>query len=153
MANPKILDILTDAHPMMRQTSEPVGEVTDEIRAFAYDMIATMVAARGIGLAAVQVGRPIRMLVIETGTSENRKPLVMVDPVIDWAKKREIGMEEGCLSIPNRRVDVSRPSDVDVVFTGLDDVRTKRSLGGMPARIVQHEIDHLDGVLMTDRAA
>ena len=109
MADPKILDILTDAHPMMRQISDPVGEVTEEIRAFADDMIATMVAARGIGLAAVQVGRPIRMLVIETGTSDNRKPLVMIDPVIDWAKKREIGMEEGCLSIPNRRVDVSRP--------------------------------------------
>jgi peptide deformylase len=148
-----VLPIITDADPMLKRPSAAIGEVTDEIRTLARDMLATMYSQRGIGLAAVQVARPLRMLVLDAGTPEAPRPMVLVDPVIEWAKKRGFEMEEGCLSLPGRRLPVTRPSDIKVSYTDLEGNRVTRDLGGMPARIVQHEIDHLDGVLITDRAA
>lgn len=148
-----VLPIITDADPMLKRPSDAIGEVTDEIRDLARDMLATMYDQRGIGLATVQVARPVRMLVLDAGTPDNRRPMVMIDPVIEWAKKRGFEMEEGCLSLPGRRLPVTRPSDIRVSYTDLQGNRVTRDLGGMPARIVQHEIDHLDGVLITDRAA
>ena len=145
-----ILPIIAN-DPLLRSVSEPIGVPDDSIRDLARDMLATMYAAPGIGLAAIQVGRPVRMIVFDAGTKESPRPEVMIDPVIDWAKKRLVDMEEGCLSIPGRRMPVSRPSDVRVSYTDLDGVRRTRDLGGMPARVVQHEMDHLDGVLITDR--
>jgi peptide deformylase len=148
-----VLPVITDADPMLKRPSAAIGEPTEEIRQLARDMLATMYEQRGIGLAAVQVARPLRMLVLDAGTPETRRPMVMIDPVIEWAKKRGFEMEEGCLSLPGRRVPVTRPSDIKVTYTDLEGNRVTRDLGGMPARIVQHEIDHLDGILITDRRA
>lgn len=149
----RTLEILTDDNPLLKQVSAPVGVPDDTTRGLAMSMLATMYAAPGIGLAAVQVGHLVRMLVFDAGTPQNPQPVVMIDPVVEWSKKRCIDMTEGCLSIPGRRVDVSRPTDVKVSYTDLDGARKVRDLGGMPARVLQHELDHLDGVLITDRAA
>lgn len=148
----RVMEILTDEHPMLSQPSAPIGEITDEVRELAADMLETMYAAKGIGLAAVQVGHPVRMLVLDAGPPDARRPVVMIDPVIDWSKKLHVDFEEGCLSIPGRRIVIARPADVKVTFTDLDGVRRTRDFGGLPARIVQHEIDHLDGIVMTKRA-
>ena len=147
MTEPQILEILKDNNPLLRGISSEIASVNDEIRTLASNMIETMKAANGIGLAAVQVGVPIRMIVVKTGSD----CIVMVNPVIEWAKKLCVEMQEGCLSLPGRRIDISRPADIEVAFTDLDGNRQKLALGGMPARIVQHEIDHLDGILMPDR--
>jgi peptide deformylase len=147
--NASILDIVV-GDPLLKTSSAPVGEPTAEIADLARDMLATMYASRGVGLAAVQVGRAVRMIVFDAGGPENPRPEVMIDPEITWSKKTRVDMEEGCLSIPGRLVQVSRPSDVKIVYTDLQGARRKRDLGGMPARIVQHEIDHLNGVLITD---
>lgn len=146
-----VLEIITD-RTALSQACSPIGVPDDAIRQLARDMLATMYAAPGIGLAAIQVGRPVRMIVFDAGGAAAPRPEVMIDPEIMWAKKLRVEMEEGCLSIPGRRIQVSRPSDVEVSYTDLDGTRRKRSLGGMPARIVQHEMDHLDGVLMTQRS-
>ena len=148
-----VLPIITDADPMLKRPSAAIGEPTDDIRKLARDMLATMYAGNGIGLAAVQVARPVRMLVLDAGTPDARRPMVMIDPVIEWAKKRGFEMQEGCLSLPGKLVPVTRPSDIKVSYTDLEGNRVTRDLGGMPARIAQHEIDHMDGVLITDRAA
>ncbi len=148
MTEPRILEVLTDSNPLLRQVSREIGVPTDEVRSLAQDMIATMHAANGIGLAAIQVGAPLRMLVMKSQAGGD--PLVMVDPVIEWSKKLRVEMQEGCLSLPGRRMMVTRPSDVEVSYTDLDGTRQKLALGGMPARVVQHEIDHLNGVLMPD---
>jgi peptide deformylase len=148
--NANVLDIVV-GDPLLRTVSTPIGTPDDDIRQLARDMFATMYEKRGIGLAAVQVGRPIRMIVFDAGTRASPRPGVMIDPVIEWSKKTCVVMEEGCLSIPGVHLDVSRPSDIKVSYTDLEGFRRTRDLGGMPARIVQHEIDHLDGVLITSR--
>lgn len=153
-----VLPVITDADPMLKQPSAAIGEPTDDIRQLARDMLATMYAQNGIGLAAVQVARPVRMLVFDVTPSDRRaagerKPEVAIDPEITWSKKLHLDMEEGCLSIPGRRMTVSRPSDVDVEYTDLAGARVRRKFGGMQARVFQHELDHLNGVLITDRAA
>lgn len=150
--NANILDIVV-GDPMLRTVSTPVGTIDDATRELARDMLATMYDARGIGLAAIQVGRPVRVIVFDVGGPQNPRPEVMIDPEITWSRKTQIVMEEGCLSIPGLHVDVSRPSDVKVAYTDLDGQRRTRDLGGMPARVVQHEIDHLDGVLISSRRA
>jgi peptide deformylase len=145
----RILDVTVDRH-VLKTPSLPIGAPDGRIRELARDMLATMYASKGVGLAAVQVGEHVRLLVMDAGGPERPMPIAMVDPVITWSKKRQVEDEEGCLSIPGRRVVVSRPSDVTVAYTDLDGVRLEKSLGGWPARIVQHEIDHLDGKLITD---
>ncbi len=153
LSNARILDIVVVDDPILRSTSTEIGEIDDATRDLARDMLATMYDASGIGLAAVQVGRPVRMIVFDVARKDGpRRPEVMIDPVIEWSKKLRIEMEEGCLSIPGRRVMVSRPSDIRVSYTQLDGTRRTRDLGGMHARVVQHEIDHLNGVLI-DRHA
>lgn len=144
------LPILTDADPMLKRVSTPIGQPTDETRALAMSMLATMYAAPGIGLAAVQIGHLVRMLVFDAGTPQKPQPTVMIDPVVEWAKKRCIEMTEGCLSLPGKRIDVSRPTDVKVSYTDLDGTRQTRDLGGMPARVFQHELDHLNGIMIDD---
>ena len=150
IAQGSILPIVTRQMPL-RTVSEPIGIVNDVTLELVADMLATMYAAPGIGLAAIQVGRPLRVIVWDLGTPEARRPEVMIDPVIEWAKKRETEMEEGCLSIPGLRINVSRPSDIRVAYMQIDGTRRVRDLGGLHARVVQHETDHLDGRLITDR--
>ncbi|GJE58869.1 peptide deformylase [Methylobacterium trifolii] len=143
------LVILPDAR--LRQLSEPVGPVTAEIRTLAADMLETMYDAPGVGLAAIQIGVPKRLVTIDTSKEENvRRPQVFLDPAITWASEETRAYDEGCLSIPEYYGEVLRPDRVRVRFRDLDGSEQEIEADGLLATCIQHEIDHLDGVLFID---
>jgi peptide deformylase len=133
--------------PVLREESKPVKGVTDEIRTLVQDLFDTMHAAKGIGLAANQVGIAKRVAVVE---ADDKVPLVLINPVI-LDKSGNAKDEEGCLSIPDLFGDVERAETVVVETDQLDGGRVRVSAEGLKARAIQHEIDHLDGVLFLDR--
>jgi peptide deformylase len=140
-----ILDIRVLGDPILRQATTPVASVADELRQLANDMFATMYHARGIGLAAPQVGRTERLTVIDV----DDQPLVLVNPQVVTASGRSKG-EEGCLSIPDIYGDVERPREVTVRAQDLDGKIFEIEARDLLARCLQHEIDHLDGKLFID---
>ncbi|KQO70233.1 peptide deformylase [Methylobacterium sp. Leaf88] len=143
------LVILPDAR--LRLASEPVGPVTDEIRTLAADMLETMYDAPGVGLAAIQIGVPKRIVTIDTSKNENdRQPQVFLNPEIVWASEEKRIYDEGCLSIPEFYGEVERPDRVRVRFRDLDGTEQEIEADGLLATCIQHEIDHLDGVLFID---
>src|SRR5829696_9951338 len=149
MAVVRPLVILPD--PLLRQTSEPIGEVTAEVRALADDMLATMYDAPGIGLAAIQIGVPKRLIVIDLAKpDEEKRPMVLVNPEITWASDERRAYEEGCLSIPDYYEEVERPERVRFRYRDLDGNTVEADADGVLATCVQHEIDHLNGVLFID---
>ena len=131
--------------PVLRQRSKEVGAVDDEVRRLVDDMYETMDAARGVGLAANQVGVARRVAVVDA--DEDR--FEMIDPVILESEGRTAA-EEGCLSIPEIFGDVSRPERVVIEATDRDGNRYRKEATGLKARAIQHEIDHLDGILFLD---
>lgn len=131
--------------PVLRQRAAPVGTVDDEVRALVEDLFDTMHAARGIGLAANQVGVPRRVAVVEVAGER----VVLIDPVIVEHEGRIVD-EEGCLSIPDLYADVERAARVVVETTALDNRRVRVEATELQARAIQHESDHLDGVLFLD---
>jgi peptide deformylase len=141
-----ILDIRVLGDPILRQATTPVSEVTDEIRRLVADMFETMHHARGIGLAAPQVGRTERLAVIEI----DGEPLVVINPEIVERSSAKDKAEEGCLSIPDIYADVERPKEVVVRATDLDGNEYEVEATELLARCLQHEIDHLDGRLFLD---
>lgn len=143
------LVILPD--PLLRQVSKPVERIDDELRKFAADMFDTMYDAPGIGLAAVQVGEPIRMLVLDVaGKDEPKNPQVFINPEI-LAKSEDMNVhEEGCLSIPDYYAEVERPARISVKALDLDGKEKIVEADGILATCLQHEIDHLNGVLFID---
>ncbi|WP_375457151.1 peptide deformylase [uncultured Methylobacterium sp.] len=143
------LVILPDAR--LRLPSEPVGPVTKEIRSLADDMLETMYDAPGVGLAAIQVGVARRVVTIDTSKEEGvRKPQVFLDPEIVWASEETRVYDEGCLSIPEYYGEVTRPDKVRVRFRDLDGAVQEIEAAGLLATCIQHEIDHLNGVLFID---
>jgi peptide deformylase len=164
-----ILPIVLYGDPVLRRKCAPVSTVTDELRAFAQDMLETMHDARGVGLAAPQVARSIQMAVIELPLQNPEKPnttIVKLDgaemhpdalgPIVFFNPKLELHREkaegeEGCLSIPGLRADVRRAATTTVNFIGLDGAAHTIECDGLLARAFQHEIDHLNGILFTDR--
>lgn len=143
------LVILPD--PRLRLASEPVGPVTDEIRTLAADMLETMYDAPGVGLAAIQIGVPKRVVTIDTSKDENdRRPQVFLNPEIVWSSEEKRIYDEGCLSIPEYYGEVERPDRVRVRFRDLDGAEREIEADGLLATCIQHEIDHLDGVLFID---
>ncbi len=140
-----ILDIRVLGDPILRQATTPVTEVTDELRRLVDDMFETMHHARGIGLAAPQVGRTERLCVIEI----EGEALVLLNPEVVRSAGKSRG-EEGCLSIPDIYADVERPKDVVVHATDLDGTAVEVEATDLLARCLQHEIDHLDGKLFLD---
>ncbi len=143
------LVILPDA--TLRLVSEPIASITDEIRALARDMLDTMYDAPGVGLAAVQIGVPKRMITMDVSKNENeRHPMVLINPEILWASEEKRTYEEGCLSIPEYYEEVERPDRVRFRYTGLDGQVVEQEADGLMATCVQHEIDHLNGVLFID---
>lgn len=142
-------------HPnkILRDKAEVVGSVLTEHHDLAHKMIEIMNLSRGIGLAAPQIGRSIRMLVMlhRSNVNENPRPLVMFDPEIITNGSEQTELVEGCLSIPGKRFVVKRPSVVRVGFTFLDNKRYERDFSGISAKCAQHEIDHLNGILICDR--
>ncbi|KGF68191.1 peptide deformylase [Hoeflea sp. BAL378] len=137
--------------PILRQQSQPVERVDQELSGFIDDMIETMYDAPGIGLAAIQVGVPRRLLVIDVaGKDEPRNPQVFINPEL-VATGDEINVyEEGCLSIPDYYADVERPESITVKHLDRDGRERVTEAGGLLATCLQHEIDHLNGVLFID---
>lgn len=145
----KPLVILPD--PKLRLVSEPVKEITDEIRTLAEDMLETMYDAPGVGLAAIQVGVPLRMVTMDVSKSETeRQPLVLINPEITWASEEKRVYEEGCLSIPEYYEEVERPDRVRFRYMSLTGEIIEQEAKDLMATCVQHEIDHLNGVLFID---
>ena len=143
------LVILPDSQ--LRQVSEPIGEITDDIRVLARDMLETMYEAPGIGLAAIQIGVPKRLVVIDLAKDgEEKRPMVLVNPEITWASDERRAYEEGCLSIPDYYEEVERPERVRFRYRDLDGKTVEADADGVLATCVQHEIDHLNGVLFID---
>ena len=148
-----ILDIVTYPDPRLKEVCKPITEVTDEIRQLAADMLETMYAAPGVGLAAPQVGRNIRMLVMDPAMKdEEKQPRVLINPELTLSGEEVISEQEGCLSVPmNYRADVHRMSNVHLRAMDLDGNIIEEYLEEFPAIIMQHEYDHLDGILFIDK--
>ncbi len=145
----KPLIILPD--PILRQVSKPVEQVDVEISRLADDMLDTMYDAPGIGLAAIQIGVPRRMLVIDVSREdEENKPLVFINPEVVASSEERSVYEEGCLSIPDYYAEVERPATVTVNYIDRDGKPQTVEADGLLATCLQHEIDHLNGVLFID---
>ena len=145
--------VLQFPDPRLKRTSEPVGEITDEIRELAADMIEVMYDEPGIGLAAPQVGEAIRLVVMDTDWTDEdgeKDPKVIVNPEI-LEREGKITWTEGCLSVPDFQADVERASRVKVRYTDLDGNEVVEECEELRAVCFQHELDHLDGVLFIDR--
>ena len=145
----KPLVLLPD--PILREKSKPIERVDDDLRRFADDMLETMYDAPGIGLAAIQVGEPIRMLVMDVSKEEEEnKPFVLINPEIVATGDEASTYEEGCLSIPDYYAEVERPATVTVNYLDREGKQCTMEADGMLATCVQHEIDHLNGILFID---
>lgn len=147
-----ILPILVIPDPRLKLISEPVEAITEDIRRLVADMFETMYDAPGIGLAAIQVGVAKRLLVIDVGSrEEGRQPLTVINPEIVWASDDAFRIhQEGCLSIPEYYEEVERPARIRVRYTDLDGKTQEIEADGLLATCLQHEIDHLNGVLFID---
>ena len=138
--------------PRLKKIAKPVADISDDLRALADDMLATMYNAPGIGLAAPQVGVLDRLIVLDCVKEEGEppRPMVLINPAVTWTSDEMNVYEEGCLSIPEQYGDVERPSEVRVSWTDLDGNPQEEAFDGLWATCVQHEIDHLDGKLFID---
>jgi peptide deformylase len=147
-----LLDIISIPDPRLRQTSEPVVTFNKDLRNFADEMLASMYAAPGIGLAAVQVGVLKRMLVIDLAKREETPPdpKIIINPDITWSSSERSVYEEGCLSIPEFYEDVTRPASIRLRYQDVDGKTHETEADGLMATCLQHEIDHLNGVLFID---
>ncbi|TNE36488.1 MAG: peptide deformylase [Alphaproteobacteria bacterium] len=146
-----ILPILVAPDPRLKVISEPVVDVTDDIRKLMDDMLETMYDAPGIGLAAVQVGVPKRVIVMDLAREgEDKSPLFLVNPEIVEASGDLSVYEEGCLSLPTYYEDVERPSKATVTYLDYNGERQTIECEGLLATCIQHEMDHLEGVLFVD---
>jgi len=145
------LEIITLPDPKLRLASAPLERVDDEVRKLADDMLETMYAAPGIGLAAVQVGILKRLIVLDTAKDDDPpKPLVMINPDIKHLGDETRSYEEGCLSIPDVRLEIERPTEIVVGYIDRDGKPQEMKTGGLLATAIQHEIDHLNGKLIID---
>lgn len=145
----KPLIILPD--PLLRQVSKPIERVDADFQRLADDMLETMYDAPGIGLAAIQIGVPRRMLVIDISREgEEKQPLVFVNPEVVASSDERSVYEEGCLSIPDYYAEVERPATVKVKYLDRDGKEQTVEADGLLATCLQHEIDHLNGVLFID---
>lgn len=144
-------DIIILPDKRLRSVSKPVREISDEIRALVADMFETMYEAPGIGLAAIQIGVPSRVIVMDLSKREaEAEPRVFINPEIVWSSQETSPYEEGCLSIPDIHEDVERPSRVRIRYLDLDAKPQESDAEGLFATCIQHEVDHLNGVLFID---
>ena len=144
-------DIVVLPDKRLRQVSEPVKAVNAEVRALVDDMFETMYKAPGVGLAAIQIGVPRRVVTVDTAKKdEPKQPQVFINPEIVWSSEEKNNYEEGCLSIPEYYEEVERPSEVKVRFMDLDGKTQEVAADGLLATVLQHEIDHTNGILFID---
>ena len=146
-----IREILTVPHPVLKQVSQPVDKVDDELRALMDDMLETMYDAPGIGLAAVQIGVPKRVIVMDLSREgEDKAPQFFVNPEILWKSDELAPYEEGCLSVPEIYDEVERPARVKLRYLNYQGEQVEEDAEGLLAVCIQHEMDHLEGVLFID---
>ncbi|WP_373086856.1 peptide deformylase [Sneathiella sp.] len=149
-----LLPIYTAPDPLLKTISKPVEEVNDDIRKLVDDMFETMYDAPGIGLAAIQVGVQKRVLVVDIvgkgRDDEAPQPLALINPEITWVSDDDAVYEEGCLSVPEHYADVARPAEIEVNYLDLSGARKSLSADGLLSTCIQHEIDHLEGILFLD---
>lgn len=149
-----LLPIITAPDPRLKAVSKKIGTVTDETRQLISDMFETMYGAPGIGLAAIQVGVQKRLLVVDVigkgNEDEEPQPKALINPEITWVSDHDNVYEEGCLSLPEHYADVARPAEIKVKY--LDEQGAKQVLqaDGLLATCIQHEMDHLEGILFVD---
>ncbi len=146
-----IRKILTEPDPFLRKKSAIVEEVNDEIRSLMDDMLETMYDAPGIGLAAIQIGVPKRVIVIDLSKGDEKKsPMFFVNPEIIVKSNNDAVYEEGCLSVPNQFAEINRPETCKVKFLDYKGKEQTLEAKGLLATCIQHEMDHLEGVLFID---
>ena len=143
--------ILTEPNKLLRQISKPVESVGDEERKLMNDMLDTMYAAPGIGLAAIQIGIPKRIIVMDISRDEDKKePRYFVNPVIKNKNNETSKYEEGCLSVPDQFAEIERPNECEVEYLDYNGKKQLLKADGLLATCIQHEMDHLEGVLFID---
>ena len=143
--------ILTEPNPILRQKSQPVDKVDDLTRKLMDDMLETMYLAPGIGLAAIQIGVPKRIIVLDISKDpEKKEPMYFVNPVIVSTSKNNITYEEGCLSVPGQFAEIDRPDRCYVKYLDYNGNHKELKSEGLLATCIQHEIDHLEGILFID---
>ena len=158
-------DVVTYGAPVLREKANPIEEINEDIRQLAADMLQTMYASNGIGLAGQQIGKALAICVVDVPQEHDESargntqvdpeihmPLVMINPVITQRVGESTG-EEGCLSVPDIVVPVKRAAEVTVEFLDVAGFKQSIHAGGLLARAVQHELDHLNGVLVVDRVS
>lgn len=146
-----ILSVIVAPDARLKVKSAPVDEVDHEIRKLMDDMLETMYAAPGIGLSAIQVGVPKRVVIVDVARGEEeRRSLRMANPEVVWASAERATYEEGCLSLPEQFAEVERAAAVKVRYLGYDNKEQEIHAQGMVATCIQHEIDHLYGILFVD---
>ena len=147
-----IRPILTVPDPFLKQVSKPVETVDDELRVLMDDMLETMYDAPGIGLAAIQIGVPKRVIVMDlAGQDEEKAPRFFVNPEITWKSEELFTYEEGCLSVPEIYDEIERPAKVRLTYMNYAGERIEEEAEGLYAVCIQHEMDHLEGVLFIDK--
>ena len=146
-----IKTILTEPNKILRQISNPVDHVGEEEQKLMDDMLETMYAAPGIGLAAIQIGIPKRIIIMDISRKkENKNPLHFINPEIVWKADEDIIYEEGCLSVPNQFAEINRPKECHVKYLDYFGQPQLLKAEGLLATCIQHEIDHLEGTLFID---
>ena len=143
--------ILTEPNKILRQVSLPVEKIGKEEQVLMDDMLETMYMAKGIGLAAIQVGVPKRIIVMDIGNRDKEKePMYFVNPIIKNKNSEHSTYEEGCLSVPNQFAEVNRPSSCEVEYLDYNGNKKILKASGLLATCIQHEMDHLEGILFID---
>ena len=143
--------ILTEPNKILRQVSLPVEKIGKEEQVLMDDMLETMYMAKGIGLAAIQVGVPKRIIVMDIGNRDkDKEPMYFVNPIIKNKNSEHSIYEEGCLSVPNQFAEVNRPSSCEVEYLDYNGNKKILKASGLLATCIQHEMDHLEGILFID---
>ena len=143
--------ILTEPNKILRQVSLPVEKIGKEEQVLMDDMLETMYMAKGIGLAAIQIGVPKRIIVMDIGNRDKEKePMYFVNPIIKNKNSEHSIYEEGCLSVPNQFAEVNRPSSCEVEYLDYNGNKKILKASGLLATCIQHEMDHLEGILFID---
>ena len=145
-----IKNIITEPNKILRQISNPVQKVGKDERKIMDDMLETMYAANGIGLAAIQIGIPKRIIVIDLKIENKKNPFYFVNPVIKNKDNLKSTYEEGCLSVPNQFAQIDRPKKCDVEYLNYEGEKKILKAEGLLATCIQHEMDHLEGILFID---
>jgi len=145
-----IRNIITEPDKILRKISSPVQKVGDTERKIMDDMVETMYSANGIGLAAIQIGIPKRIIVIDLKIENKKNPLFFVNPVIKNKDNLKSTYEEGCLSVPNQFAEIDRPKKCDVEYLDYNGEKKILKAEGLLATCIQHEMDHLEGILFID---